>query len=87
MTHRNRSECKQTARFRQAALGALFMSIGLQAFSAPESAQAEKQRAHDIFKQLIEINTQDSNGSTTVAAQGTWWRATGVGPVPSSSPS
>ena len=45
------------------------MSIGLQAFSAPESAEAQKQRAHDIFKQLIEINTMDSIGSTTVAAQ------------------
>jgi acetylornithine deacetylase/succinyl-diaminopimelate desuccinylase-like protein len=46
------------------------MSIGLQcAWSAPESAEAQKQRAHDIFKQLIEINTQDSSGSTTVAAQ------------------
>ncbi len=69
MTHRNRSQCKQTARYTQAALGALFMSIGLQAFSAPESAEAQKQRAHDIFKQLIEINTMDSSGSTTVAAQ------------------
>jgi acetylornithine deacetylase/succinyl-diaminopimelate desuccinylase-like protein len=28
-----------------------------------------KQLAHDIFKQLIEINTTDSVGSTTVAAQ------------------
>ena len=45
------------------------MSIGLQAFSAPESAEAQKQRAQDIFKQLIEINTMDSNGSVTVAAQ------------------
>ncbi len=25
--------------------------------------------AHDIFKQLIEINTTDSSGSTTVAAE------------------
>ena len=25
--------------------------------------------AHDIFKQLVEINTTDSIGSTTVAAQ------------------
>lgn len=30
---------------------------------------ATKQLAHDIFKQLIEINTTDSVGSTTVAAQ------------------
>ena len=69
MTHRTCSKSKQAARFRQAALGALLMSIGLQAFSAPESAEAQKQRAHDIFKQLIEINTMDSNGSVTLAAQ------------------
>jgi len=30
---------------------------------------ATRQLAHDIFKQLIEINTTDSVGSTTVAAQ------------------
>ncbi len=30
---------------------------------------ATRQLAHDIFKQLIEINTTDSAGSTTVAAQ------------------
>lgn len=30
---------------------------------------ATKQLSHDIFKQLIEINTTDSIGSTTVAAQ------------------
>lgn len=46
------------------------MSIGLPcAWSAPENADAERQRAHDIFQQLIEINTTDSSGSTTVAAQ------------------
>jgi acetylornithine deacetylase/succinyl-diaminopimelate desuccinylase-like protein len=70
VTHRNRSKSKQPARLRQAALGALFMSIGLQcARSAPESADAQRQRAHDIFKQLIEINTTDSSGSTTLAAE------------------
>jgi acetylornithine deacetylase/succinyl-diaminopimelate desuccinylase-like protein len=30
---------------------------------------ASRQLAHDVFKQLIEINTTDSIGSTTVAAQ------------------
>ncbi len=30
---------------------------------------ANKQLSHDIFKQLIEINTTDSVGNTTVAAQ------------------
>ena len=28
-----------------------------------------RQLAHDVFKQLIEINTTDSVGSTTVAAE------------------
>src|ERR1700722_15847760 len=40
--------------------------------AAPTHAQideATKQLSHDIFKQLIEINTTDSVGSTTVAAK------------------
>jgi acetylornithine deacetylase/succinyl-diaminopimelate desuccinylase-like protein len=36
---------------------------------ALSAAAAEDKTAHDIFKQLIEINTTDSVGSTTVAAQ------------------
>jgi acetylornithine deacetylase/succinyl-diaminopimelate desuccinylase-like protein len=39
------------------------------AWSAPQSDQVTHATAHDIFKQLIEINTTDSIGSTTVAAQ------------------
>ncbi len=39
------------------------------AWSAALSDQAIRTMAHDIFKQLIEINTTDSIGSTTVAAQ------------------
>ncbi len=35
----------------------------------PQSDAAVRATAHDIFKQLIEINTTDSIGSTTVAAQ------------------
>jgi acetylornithine deacetylase/succinyl-diaminopimelate desuccinylase-like protein len=38
-------------------------------WSAASSDQATRTLAHDIFKQLIEINTTDSIGSTTVAAQ------------------
>jgi acetylornithine deacetylase/succinyl-diaminopimelate desuccinylase-like protein len=34
-----------------------------------QNSDAEKQRARDIFKQLIEINTTDSIGSTTTAAE------------------
>ena len=36
--------------------------------AAAESDAATRKTAHDIFKQLIEINTTDSVGSTTVAA-------------------
>jgi acetylornithine deacetylase/succinyl-diaminopimelate desuccinylase-like protein len=38
-------------------------------WSAPDTDAAAKKNAHDIFKQLIEINTTDSVGSTTVAAK------------------
>ena len=37
--------------------------------ASPMSDAAVRAMAHDIFKQLIEINTTDSIGSTTVAAQ------------------
>ena len=37
--------------------------------AAPASDAEARRTAHDIFKQLIEINTTDSIGSTTVAAQ------------------
>jgi acetylornithine deacetylase/succinyl-diaminopimelate desuccinylase-like protein len=37
--------------------------------SGAAAAGADDKTAHDIFKQLIEINTTDSVGSTTVAAQ------------------
>ena len=37
--------------------------------ASPMSDAAVRATAHDIFKQLIEINTTDSVGSTTVAAQ------------------
>ena len=43
---------------------------GQAAWSAPPQSEAvTRETAHDIFKQLIEINTTDSIGSTTVAAQ------------------
>src|SRR5882672_5847123 len=45
-------------------------SVCLQpAWPAAERQEATRKMAHDIFKQLIEINTADSIGSTTVAAQ------------------
>ena len=37
--------------------------------AAPESDAVTRKNAHDIFKQLIEINTSDSVGNTTLAAQ------------------
>ena len=37
--------------------------------AASQGNAATREMAHDIFKQLIEINTTDSVGSTTVAAQ------------------
>jgi hypothetical protein len=37
--------------------------------AAPQSEAVTREMAHDIFKQLIEINTTDSIGSTTLAAQ------------------
>jgi len=37
--------------------------------ASAQSDAATRKTAHDIFKQLIEINTTDSIGSTTVAAQ------------------
>src|SRR5258708_38898648 len=40
-----------------------------QAWPATQRQEATRNMARDIFKQLIEINTTDSVGSTTVAAQ------------------
>jgi acetylornithine deacetylase/succinyl-diaminopimelate desuccinylase-like protein len=48
-------------------IGAL---CGQTTWSAPAQSDAvTRETAHDIFKQLIEINSTDSIGSTTVAAQ------------------
>jgi acetylornithine deacetylase/succinyl-diaminopimelate desuccinylase-like protein len=49
----------------------LLCALGVRAaWCVPPAAAAEDRKtAHDIFKQLIEINTTDSVGSTTVAAQ------------------
>src|ERR1700746_2775285 len=51
-------------------IGAFVCILGIQtACAAPETPAEIHETAHDIFKQLIEINTTDSIGSTTVAAQ------------------
>jgi acetylornithine deacetylase/succinyl-diaminopimelate desuccinylase-like protein len=59
--------------FRRSIIAATVFAVagtaGVQcAWPAPQT-EAGKKLAHDIFKQLIEINTTDSVGSTTVAAQ------------------
>jgi acetylornithine deacetylase/succinyl-diaminopimelate desuccinylase-like protein len=45
------------------------LSIQASWSAATQSDAVTRAMAHDIFKQLIEINTTDSNGSTTEAAQ------------------
>ena len=53
------------------ALAALLMNIatGVLGAARPGADPATIRLGHDIFKQLIEINTTDSVGSTTVAAE------------------
>ena len=53
------------------AIGAALLALSVQCAwsAAPQSSEASRALAHDIFKQLIEINTTDSVGSTTVAAK------------------
>ena len=41
----------------------------LAAPASPQSNDANRQLAHDIFKQLVEINTTDSVGNVTTAAE------------------
>jgi acetylornithine deacetylase/succinyl-diaminopimelate desuccinylase-like protein len=54
-------------------IGALFcvgmMATTVHGQQVPPLDAASRQLSHDIFKQLIEINTTDSVGSTTVAAE------------------
>jgi len=57
---------------RFAAFVAASYTVAATAAAAPASAPADaasRQLAHDIFKQLVEINTTDSVGSTTLAAR------------------
>jgi len=56
-------------RFRPASSIALTALLFQCATAAPQREDVTRAMAHDIFKQLIEINTTDSVGSTTVAAQ------------------
>jgi acetylornithine deacetylase/succinyl-diaminopimelate desuccinylase-like protein len=55
---------------RPLALAALLPLAALAADAAPPTADAAYDRlAHDIFKQLVEIDTSDSTGNVTTAAQ------------------
>ena len=60
-------------KYRIGACGVAAIVFGLCAQAAgPAASQGDavtRKNAHDIFKQLIEINTTDSVGSTTVAAE------------------
>jgi acetylornithine deacetylase/succinyl-diaminopimelate desuccinylase-like protein len=57
-------------RARLKSIGVLLSALAAPAaWCAPLSDSAAHDTAHDIFKQLIEINTTDSIGSTTLAAQ------------------
>ncbi len=46
----------------------IFLCLSSAVCAAP-TAPADRQLAHDIFQQLIEINTTDSVGNTTIAAR------------------
>lgn len=57
-------------RVRRSIIALMCALCGQAAWSAaPQTDAVTRETAHDIFKQLIEINTTDSIGSTTVAAQ------------------
>lgn len=43
--------------------------IGIPGIAFPQALSPQHQRAREIFKELIEINTTDSVGSTTIASE------------------
>jgi acetylornithine deacetylase/succinyl-diaminopimelate desuccinylase-like protein len=56
--------------YRSNCICAAWLALGIPAaWGAAPSADANRENAHDIFRQLIEINTTDSVGSVTAAAQ------------------
>ena len=54
---------------RTALFGVPLMLFVLGSFAPAQIDDATKQLSHDIFKQLIDINTTDSVGSVTAAAE------------------
>jgi len=65
--------CSRRSRWRLPLKSALFCAIAVAALAASLHAQqlddSTRQLAHDIFKQLVEINTTDSVGNVTTAAE------------------
>src|SRR5438046_3159814 len=52
-----------------AVLAGMLLSASAPPAVRPQGLDPQKQLAHDVFKELIEINTTDSVGSTTRAAE------------------
>src|SRR6202790_3996465 len=71
MTNFSKSMCKVAVRVCATiiAIGAIDISVRAQSQPDPATPPAVNQLAHDIFKQLIEINTTDSVGNVTTAAE------------------
>jgi acetylornithine deacetylase/succinyl-diaminopimelate desuccinylase-like protein len=66
-------------RKRRQAFAATAICLSLAAPGVAAELTAEQQRFHDIYKELIEINTSHSAGSTTVAAHAMARRLTDAG--------
>jgi len=62
---------------------AAFVCLAFAIFSSAQVDDSTRQLSHDIFKELIEINTTDSVGSTTLAAQAMAKRLLDAGLPPS----
>ena len=68
LTHRRNGRVPRKMKLRISATLAAILFFAVTTLFA-QTDDANKQLARDIFKQLIEINTTDSTGSTTVAAE------------------
>jgi acetylornithine deacetylase/succinyl-diaminopimelate desuccinylase-like protein len=63
------NEVPQSMRLAPTFLAALFLTASIYAQDKSPLDPATEQLSHDIFKQLVEINTTDSVGSVTAAAE------------------
>src|SRR6202453_3716289 len=70
-THSNfrPSETRLNSSKRSALFFALFLSVFFAVTSQAQVDDATKKLSHDIFKQLIEINTTDSVGNVSTASE------------------